>query len=166
MTSHHRVGQGIDFHRLEEGRELWLGGVRIDSDKGCVAHSDGDVLIHAICDALLGAAGLNDIGTHFPDTSDEFKGIDSKILLRRCSEMLAARGYRIVNIDSTVCLERPRIAPYISEMRSVMAEITGLSPDALSVKATTTEKMGFTGRGEGVVAMAVCLISDLIPDSL
>lgn len=166
MTLHQRIGQGIDFHRLEEGHELWLGGIRIVSPKGCVAHSDGDVLIHAICDAILGAAGLNDIGTHFPDTSPEFKGIDSKILLKRTVEMITGKGFRIVNIDSTVCLEKPKIAPYIDSMRSTLASITGLSPDAVSVKATTTEKMGFTGRGEGVVAMAVCLISDLIPDNL
>lgn len=166
MTLHHRIGQGIDFHRLEDGRELWLGGVRINSARGCVAHSDGDVLIHAICDALLGAAGLNDIGTYFPDTSDEFKGIDSKILLRRTVEMVSGKGYRIVNIDSTVCLELPRLAPHISAMRIAMASVAGISPDAISVKATTTEKMGFTGRGEGIVAMAVCLISDLIPDNI
>jgi 2-C-methyl-D-erythritol 2,4-cyclodiphosphate synthase len=166
MALHHRIGQGIDFHRLEEGRELWLGGVRINSSKGCVAHSDGDVLIHAICDALLGAAGLNDIGTHFPDTSDEYRGIDSKILLRRTVGMVNEKGYRIVNIDSTVCLEVPKLAPYIAEMRTTMAAIVNLSPDAVSVKATTTEKMGFTGRGEGIVAMAVCLIADLIPDNI
>jgi 2-C-methyl-D-erythritol 2,4-cyclodiphosphate synthase len=166
MTLHQRIGQGIDFHRLEEGRELWLGGVHIVSEKGCVAHSDGDVLIHAICDALLGAAGLNDIGTHFPDTAPEYKGIDSRILLKRTVEMLTAKGYRVVNIDSTVCLEAPRIAPYIAAMRTTLASVTGISPDAVSVKATTTEKMGFTGRGEGIVAMAVCLISDLIPDNL
>jgi len=114
MTLHQRIGQGIDFHRLEEGRELWLGGVRINSAKGCVAHSDGDVLIHAICDALLGAAGLNDIGYHFPDTSEEFRGIDSKILLKRVVELITGAGYRIVNIDSTVCLELPKLAPYIT----------------------------------------------------
>jgi len=166
MTLHQRIGQGIDFHRLEEGRELWLGGVHIDSDKGCVAHSDGDVLIHAVCDALLGAAGLNDIGTHFPDTSEEFRGIDSKILLKRTVRLISDRGYRIVNIDTTVCLELPRLAPYIQAMRTAMAGIMNVSPDAVSVKATTTEKMGFTGRGEGVVAMAVCLLSDQIPDNI
>jgi 2-C-methyl-D-erythritol 2,4-cyclodiphosphate synthase len=166
MTLHHRIGQGIDFHRLEEGRELWLGGVRINSSKGCVAHSDGDVLIHAVCDALLGAAGLNDIGTYFPDTSDEFRGIDSKILLGRTVEMINARGYRIVNIDSTVCLEVPKLAPYIAAMRTTMAAIAKISPDAVAVKATTTERMGFTGRGEGIVAMAVCLVADLIPDNV
>jgi 2-C-methyl-D-erythritol 2,4-cyclodiphosphate synthase len=166
MTLHQRIGQGIDFHRLEEGRELWLGGVHIVSEKGCIAHSDGDVLIHAICDALLGAAGLNDIGTHFPDTAPEYKGIDSKILLKHTIEMITERGYRIINIDSTVCLEAPKIAPYINAMRTTLAAIADISPDAVSVKATTTEKMGFTGRGEGVVAMAICLISDLIPDNL
>jgi 2-C-methyl-D-erythritol 2,4-cyclodiphosphate synthase len=166
MTLHHRIGQGIDFHRLEEGRELWLGGVHISSSKGCVAHSDGDVLIHAICDALLGAAGLNDIGTHFPDSSDEFKGIDSKKLLKRTAELVTGKGYRIVNIDSTVCLEVPKLAPYITAMRTTMAAVVNISPDAVSVKATTTEKMGFTGRGEGIVAMAVCLIADLIPDNV
>ncbi len=165
MALHQRIGQGIDFHRLEEGRELWLGGVHVVSHKGCVAHSDGDVLIHAICDAILGAAGMNDIGTQFPDTSDEYKGIDSKILLKRTVDMITEKGYRIVNIDSTVCLETPMLAPYISTMRNIMAAVAGISPDAISVKATTTEKMGFTGRGEGVVAMAVCLIADRIPES-
>jgi 2-C-methyl-D-erythritol 2,4-cyclodiphosphate synthase len=166
MTLHQRIGQGLDFHRLEEGRELWLGGVHIVSSKGCVAHSDGDALIHAICDALLGAAGINDIGTHFPDTSDEYKGIDSKILLKRTVKMVTEKGYRIVNIDSTVCLEAPKLAPYISAMRTTLANIAEILPDAISVKATTTEKMGFTGRGEGVVAMAVCLIADRIPDNI
>jgi 2-C-methyl-D-erythritol 2,4-cyclodiphosphate synthase len=166
MALHQRIGQGIDFHRLQEGRELWLGGVHINSPKGCIAHSDGDVLIHAICDALLGAAGLNDIGTHFPDTSEEFRGIDSKILLKRTVKMITDRGYRIVNVDSTVCLEVPKLAPYIQDMRVTMAGIMNISPEAVSVKATTTEKMGFTGRGEGVVAMAVCLLSDQIPDNI
>ena len=166
MTLHQRIGQGIDFHRLQEGRELWLRGVHINSPKGCIAHSDGDVLIHAICDALLGAAGLNDIGTHFPDTSEEFRGIDSKILLKRTVKMITDRGYRIVNVDSTVCLEVPKLAPYIQDMRVTMAGIMNISPEAVSVKATTTEKMGFTGRGEGVVAMAVCLLSDQIPDNI
>jgi 2-C-methyl-D-erythritol 2,4-cyclodiphosphate synthase len=166
MTLHQRIRQGIDFHRLEEGRELWLGGVHVISEKGCVAHSDGDVLIHAVCDALLGAAGLNDIGTHFPDTVEEFRGIDSKILLKRTVKMITERGYRIVNVDSTVCLELPRLAPYIQAMRTTMAGIMNVSPDAVSVKATTTEKMGFTGRGEGVVAMAVCLLADQIPDNI
>jgi len=166
MTLRHRIGQGIDFHRLAEGRELWLGGVHIVSPAGCVAHSDGDALIHAICDALLGAAGLRDIGFHFPDTSPEFKDIDSKILLKRTAGLIAAKGFRVVNIDSTVCLESPRLAPYIEAMRSTLAEIVGINPDSVAVKATTTEKMGFTGRGEGVIAMAVCLIADMIPDNI
>jgi len=153
-----RTGQGIDFHRLEKGRALWLGGVNIPSDKGCVAHSDGDVLLHAICDALLGAAGLRDIGFHFPDTSNEFRNIDSKILLGRSYEMIRGKGFHVVNIDSTVCLERPKISPFIPEMRSVIAGITGTDPDDVSIKATTTEEMGFTGRGEGVVAIASVLL--------
>lgn len=166
MTLRQRIGQGIDFHRLREGRELWLGGVRIESDRGCEAHSDGDVLIHAICDALLGAAGLRDIGYYFPDTSDEFSGIDSKILLGRTNDLLSENGFRIVNIDSTVCLEKPKIAPYIDVMRKTLAEVTGLTPEAIAIKATTTEKMGFAGRGEGIMALAVCLISDRLPDNL
>jgi len=166
MTLRHRIGQGIDFHHLAEGRELWLGGVHIPSAKGCVAHSDGDALIHAICDALLGAAGLNDIGFHFPDTSDEFKNIDSKILLRRTVDIISKKGFRIVNIDSTVCLETPKLSQHISAMRAALAEATGLNSDSIAVKATTTEKMGFTGRGEGVIAMAVCLIADMIPDNI
>lgn len=153
-----RTGQGIDFHRLEKGRPLWLGGVNIPSDKGCVAHSDGDVLLHAICDALLGAAGLRDIGFQFPDTSNEFRDIDSKILLGRSYEMIRGKGFHVVNIDSTVCLERPKISPFIPEMKSVIAGITETDPDDVSVKATTTEEMGFTGRGEGVVAIASVLL--------
>ncbi len=153
-----RTGQGIDFHRLEKGRALWLGGVNIPSDKGCVAHSDGDVLLHAICDALLGAAGLRDIGFHFPDTSNEFRNINSKILLGRSYEMIRGKGFHVVNIDSTVCLERPKISPFIPEMKSVIAGITGTDPDDVSIKATTTEEMGFTGRGEGVVAIASVLL--------
>lgn len=166
MTLRQRIGQGIDFHRLEEGRDLWLGGVHIASPKGCVAHSDGDVLIHAICDALLGAAGLRDIGFYFPDSSEEFRNIDSKILLKRTVDIISDNGFRIVNIDSTICLEAPRISPYIEAMRAKLAETAGIAPDAVSVKATTTEKMGFTGRGEGVVAMAICLVSEKITENL
>jgi 2-C-methyl-D-erythritol 2,4-cyclodiphosphate synthase len=154
-----RIGQGIDFHRLEKGLNLWLGGVNIPSEKGCVAHSDGDVLLHALCDALLGAAGSGDIGHHFPDTSSEFRNIDSKILLARTYELINKSGYVIVNIDSTICLERPKIAPYVPEMRSVISSILNISIDSVSVKATTTEKLGFTGREEGVVGMAVALLS-------
>jgi len=153
-----RIGQGIDFHRLETGLKLWLGGILIPSDKGCVAHSDGDVLLHAICDAMLGAAALGDIGHHFPDTSPEYKNIDSKILLKRTSEKIREKGLSVVNIDSTVCLEKPKIAPYIYKMRSAISANLGIDIDAVSVKATTTEKLGFTGREEGIVAMASVLL--------
>jgi len=153
-----RTGQGIDFHRLKKGLKLWLGGVNISSDKGCVAHSDGDVLLHAICDAMLGAAALGDIGHHFPDTSEEFKDIDSKILLQRTREIISNKGYSVVNIDTTICLQNPKIAPFIPEMRSVISSILGISPGDVSVKATTTEKMGFVGRGEGIAAMASVLL--------
>jgi 2-C-methyl-D-erythritol 2,4-cyclodiphosphate synthase len=154
-----RIGQGIDFHRLEKGLDLWLGGVKIPSDRGCVAHSDGDVLIHAICDAMLGAAGMQDIGFYFPDTSDEYRNIDSKILLRKCFEMVREKGYSIINIDSTVCLEKPKISAFNEAMRRVISEIIGSDPYNVTIKATTTEKLGFTGREEGIVAMAVVLLS-------
>ena len=152
-----RIGQGIDFHRFEKGLNLWIGGIKIPSEKGCVAHSDGDVLLHAICDAILGAAGLNDIGHFFPDSSPEFKNIDSKILLKKTFDIIQKKGYKIINIDSTVCLEKPKIAPYIPEMKRVISAIVGTSPEDISIKATTTEKMGFTGREEGIVALAVTL---------
>ncbi len=154
-----RTGQGIDFHRLEKGLKLWLGGVHIPSDKGCLAHSDGDVLLHAICDAILGAAALGDIGHHFPDNSPEFKNIDSKILLKRTFALAREKGYNIVNVDSTVCLEKPRIADHIPEMRSTIAGILNMSPDDISVKATTAEKMGFVGREEGIMALASVLLN-------
>lgn len=154
-----KIGQGIDFHRLESGLKLWLGGILIPSDKGCVAHSDGDVLIHAICDALLGAAGLGDIGYYFPDSNIEFKGIDSKILLKRTFGLINEKGYNINNLDCTVCLEDPKIAPFIPEMRKTIADILSTSSDNVTIKATTTEKLGFTGRGEGIIGMAVVLIS-------
>lgn len=153
-----RTGQGVDFHRLETGRDLWLGGVNIPSEKGCVAHSDGDVLLHALCDALLGAAGLNDIGHYFPDTSSEFKNIDSKILLERTRLIIEEKGFRLINADCTVCLESPKISPFINEMKRIISGILLTTPDTISVKATTTEKMGFTGRGEGVVAIAAVLL--------
>jgi 2-C-methyl-D-erythritol 2,4-cyclodiphosphate synthase len=153
-----RTGQGIDFHRLENGLDLWLGGILIPSEKGCVAHSDGDVLLHSICDAMLGAAGLGDIGHHFPDSSPEFKNIDSKILLGRTYKLIKEKGFVIGNIDSTVCLEKPKIAPYIPEMRNVISKILETSPDNISVKATTTEKLGFIGREEGIMAIAVVLL--------
>lgn len=153
-----RIGYGIDFHQLVAGRDLWLGGVKIPSEKGALGHSDADVLLHAICDALLGAAALGDIGTHFPDTKDEFKGIDSKILLARSIELVHEAGYRPVNVDSTLCLEKPKIKPYVPEMQAVIARILGLQTGDVSVKATTTEKMGFVGREEGLVAHAVVLL--------
>jgi 2-C-methyl-D-erythritol 2,4-cyclodiphosphate synthase len=154
-----RIGQGIDFHRLETGLKLWLGGVNIPSEKGCVAHSDGDVLIHAICDALLGAAGLQDIGHYFPDSSSEFKGIDSKILLKRTFGFISEKGYKVINIDCTVCLEKPKIAPYIPEMRNTISSLLYTEPENVTIKATTTEKMGFTGREEGIIGMAAVLLS-------
>ncbi len=153
-----KIGQGIDFHRLENGLSLWIGGILIPSEKGCVAHSDGDVLLHSICDALLGAAGLRDIGYYFPDTSAEFRDIDSKILLGRTFGYIKEKGFRIVNIDSTVMLEKPKIAPYISEMRTVIAAILGMQTENISIKATTTEKMGPVGREEGITATAVVLL--------
>jgi 2-C-methyl-D-erythritol 2,4-cyclodiphosphate synthase len=154
-----RIGQGIDFHRLEKGLDLNLGGVRIPSDKGCVAHSDGDVLLHAICDALLGAAGLRDIGFYFPDTRQEYKDIDSKILLKKTLDLLKEKGYSIVNIDSTVCLEKPKISDFIPGMRAIISAIAGTEPDDVTIKATTTEKLGFIGSEEGIVAIAVVLLS-------
>ncbi len=156
-----RIGQGIDFHRLEKGLKLWLGGIFIPSEKGCIAHSDGDVLLHAICDALLGAAGLPDIGSHFPDSDPEFKNIRSTILLERTYNIIRKKGYKVSNIDCTVCLEKPKIAPYIPEMRSIISGILETSPDNISVKATTTEKLGFTGREEGIVALAVVLLEKI-----
>lgn len=153
-----RIGHGFDVHALAEGLPLWLGGVRIDHTKGCVAHSDGDVAIHAICDALLGAAALGDIGKLFPDTSDEFKGIDSKILLRRVVEQLGKAGYAVGNIDCTIVMQRPKLRPRIDEMRQALAEAAGVAVDCVSVKATTTERLGFEGREEGVSAHAVTLI--------
>jgi 2-C-methyl-D-erythritol 2,4-cyclodiphosphate synthase len=154
-----RIGQGIDFHRLEIGLNLWLGGVNIPSEKGCVAHSDGDVLLHAMCDALLGAAGLSDIGHYFPDSSVEFKNIDSKILLKKTFNLVNEKGFRVINIDSTVCLEKPRISSFIPEMRNVIAALVETYPDNITIKATTTEKLGFTGREEGIIAIAVVLLS-------
>jgi 2-C-methyl-D-erythritol 2,4-cyclodiphosphate synthase len=153
-----RVGNGYDVHQLAEGLPLVLGGVKIPHTKGCVAHSDGDVLIHAICDAILGALALGDIGQHFPDTSDEFSGIDSRILLSRVAEMIRSRGWDIVNIDGTLLAQKPKIAPYVPLMRQALADVLGLPVDAVSVKATTTEHLGFVGREEGIAAEAVCLL--------
>lgn len=156
-----RVGQGIDFHRLENGLDLWVGGIIIPSEFGAVAHSDGDVLIHAICDALLGAAGMRDIGFHFPDTDERFKGIDSKILLKKVIELLELNGFSPVNIDSTVCLEKPKLSPHIESIKDSLSEVTGLERTRIGIKATTTEKMGFTGRGEGIAATATVLVRSL-----
>ena len=153
-----RIGFGTDFHQLVTGRDLWIGGIKIPHHKGALGHSDADVLLHAICDAMLGALGLGDIGFHFPDTSNEFKGIDSKILLRKSFDLIVKEGYKIVNIDSTLCLELPKIKPYVQEMREAISSILGLSPNEVSIKATTTEKMGFVGREEGLVAYAVVLL--------
>ena len=153
-----RVGMGYDVHQLVEGRDLWLGGIKIEHSKGLLGHSDADVLIHAICDALLGAANLRDIGYHFPDTSDATLGMDSKIILRRTVELIATKGYRLGNIDATICAERPKMNPHIPEMQRVMADVIGCDPDQISIKATTTERLGFTGRQEGMAAYATVLI--------
>ena len=153
-----RVGFGFDVHQLVEGRDLWLGGIRLEHTKGLLGHSDADVLIHAICDALLGAANMRDIGYHFPDTGAEFKNIDSKILLRRTVEIIATKGYRVGNIDATVCAERPKLKAHIPSMQECLAECMGIDVDDISIKATTTEKLGFTGREEGISAYATVLI--------
>ena len=153
-----RIGQGYDVHALAPQLPLWLGGIRIDSPVGCIAHSDGDVAIHALCDALLGALALGDIGHHFPDNSDEFKGIDSKILLARVLGLVRERGWQPVNVDITIALQRPKLAPHIAGMRACLAGILGISEDRVSVKATTTEKLGFVGRGAGCEVWAVALL--------
>jgi 2-C-methyl-D-erythritol 2,4-cyclodiphosphate synthase len=152
-----RIGFGIDFHQLVEGRDFWLGGVLIPHTKGALGHSDADVLLHAICDAMLGAACLGDIGEHFPDTSAEFKNIDSKILLSRTNSIIKKENYNLVNIDSTLCLQQPKIKPYVNQMQTVIAQLVELNENAVSIKATTTEKLGFVGREEGVVAYATFL---------
>ena len=153
-----RVGFGMDVHKFVAERDLWIGGIKVPYEFGLAGHSDADVLIHAICDALLGAANLRDIGFQFPDTSDEFLNIDSKILLRRTGELLASKGYKIGNIDATVAAQAPKLNPHIPAMQEVMAEVLGIDVDALSIKATTTEKLGFEGRKEGITAYAVVLI--------
>ena len=153
-----RIGYGIDFHQLVEGRDLVIGGVTIPHHKGALGHSDADVLLHAICDALLGAACLGDIGVHFPDTSLEFKNIDSKILLAKTRVLIEAEGYAVGNIDASLCLEAPKIKPYVALMQETIAGILGIGIKDVSIKATTTETMGFVGREEGLVAHAVCLI--------
>ena len=153
-----RVGFGFDVHKLEENQPFWIGGIQVPHTKGAIGHSDADVLVHAICDALLGAANLGDIGLHFPDTSADFKGIDSKLLLKDCVKLLKEKGYSIGNVDATVSLQKPKLRPHIAEMSRVMAGVMEIEEDLVSVKATTTEKLGFVGREEGVSAHAVALI--------
>lgn len=153
-----RIGMGFDVHRLVEGRDLFLGGIKIPHTLGLLGHSDADVLIHAICDALLGAANLRDIGYHFPDTGKEYYNIDSKILLRRTTDLLKAKGYKIGNIDATICAERPKINPHVTQMKEVLAPLMDITTEDISIKATTTEKLGFTGREEGISAYVVALI--------
>ena len=154
----YRIGTGIDFHKLVEGRDLWIGGVQIPHYKGALGHSDADVLLHAICDALLGALSLGDIGKHFPDTDDSIKNIDSKILLAKTYELIVAKGYKVVNVDSNVCLELPKIMPFAEQMRTAIASILKTDVENISIKATTTEKMGFAGREEGLFANATVLL--------
>jgi 2-C-methyl-D-erythritol 2,4-cyclodiphosphate synthase len=154
----YRIGFGVDYHQLTEDRDLWIGGVKIPHHKGAKGHSDADVLLHAICDAMLGAACLGDIGVHFPDTSPEFRNIDSKILLKRSFDLVKAEGYKVVNLDTTLCLQEPRIKPFVHSMQEVIASILQISIKDVSIKATTTEKMGFVGREEGLVAYATTLL--------
>jgi len=153
-----RIGFGYDVHQLQQGLPFWLGGVQIEHTKGSLGHSDGDALIHAICDAMLGAANLGDIGVHFPDTDPSLKGIDSKILLRKTMDIIAQKGYTIGNIDSTICLQRPKVKDYIPKMQAELAKALDIEPQQISIKATTTEKLGFVGREEGVSAYAVVLL--------
>ena len=154
----YRIGSGVDFHKLAEGRELWIGGVNIPHHKGALGHSDADVLLHAICDALLGALSLGDIGIHFPDTDTAYKNIGSKILLKRTVELIHKEGYRVINVDSTVCLQSPKIRPYTDQMRREIAEILAINEMDVSVKATTTEQLGFVGREEGLMAYSTVLL--------
>ena len=153
-----RIGSGVDFHQLGEGRPLMLGGVHVPYERGCIGHSDADVLLHAICDALLGALALGDIGVHFPDTDQRYKGVDSKLLLQETVRLITQEGYRVVNIDSSLCLQEPKIKPYVPKMQDTIAALTGLTPRDVSIKATTTESLGFVGRKEGVVAYASALL--------
>ena len=154
----YRIGSGVDFHKLAEGRELWIGGVKIPHHKGALGHSDADVLLHAICDALLGALCLGDIGVHFPDTDPAYKNIDSKILLQKTIELVSREGYSIINIDTTLCLQSPRIREYVPQMQKTIATIAGIGEKDISIKATTTERMGFVGREEGLMAYATVLV--------
>ena len=154
----HRIGSGVDFHQLKRGRELWIGGVNIPFKKGALGHSDADVLLHAICDALLGALALGDIGIHFPNTSKEFKNIQSTVLLQRTMDLVKQKGYLVVNIDSTICLQEPKLKQYTAEMRKIISSIAGVSENDVSIKATTTEEMGFIGKGKGIMAYATVLL--------
>ena len=154
-----RVGFGFDVHQLVEGRELWLGGIRLEHSLGLLGHSDADVLIHSICDALLGAANMRDIGYHFPDNAGEYKNIDSKILLKKTVDLIATKGYQVGNIDATICAERPKLKTFIPQMQETLASVMGVDVDDVSIKATTTEKLGFTGREEGISAYATVLIN-------
>jgi len=154
----YRIGSGVDYHQLVAGRELWIGGVKIPHTKGALGHSDADVLLHAICDAMLGALALGDIGFHFPDTDASLKNIDSKILLKRSTELIEVKGYKVINIDSTLCLQAPKIKSYVPQMQQTIAEIVHVGIDAVSVKATTTEQLGFIGREEGLKAYATVLL--------
>ena len=156
-----RIGQGYDVHALQAGLPMWLGGVRIPSETGFVAHSDGDVAIHALCDALLGALALGDIGHHFPDTSEEWKGVDSKLLLKKVCALVAEKGYAVSNVDVTIALQAPKIGRYVPQMRECLADVMGVGVDRVSVKATTTERLGFVGRGEGCEVWAVALLTAL-----
>ena len=155
-----RIGFGFDVHRLEEGRDFWIGGIKIEHPAGAVGHSDADVMIHAICDALLGAANLNDIGHHFPDTSEKYKNIDSKLLLKEVIRLITEKKYAIGNIDVTLCLQQPKIASYIPKMKEALSSIMKINMDDLSIKATTTEKLGYVGREEGVSCYAVALLKN------
>jgi len=157
----YRIGQGYDVHRLEKGLQMWLGGVQIQSPVGFVAHSDGDVAIHALCDAMLGALALGDIGHHFPDTSDEYKGIDSKILLGRVNALILSKGWKVSNADITIALQAPKIAPYVQSMRQTLSDILSINMDCVSVKATTTERLGFVGRAEGCEVWAIVLLEKI-----
>ena len=157
-----RIGFGVDFHQLVEGRDLWIGGIKIPHSKGALGHSDADVLLHAICDAMLGAACLGDIGVHFPDTSIEYKNIDSKVLLKKSYDLITAEGYGIINIDSTLCLESPKIKLFVPAMQATISTILNLSSKDVSIKATTTEKMGFVGREEGLIAYASILLKQFV----
>ena len=154
----YRIGSGVDYHRLIEGRDLWIGGIKIPHTKGALGHSDADVLLHAICDALLGALALGDIGIHFPDSDISYKNIDSKILLKNCIDLIDSKGYKVINIDSTLCLQAPKINPYVVQMQQIIASIANVTANDVSIKATTTELLGFIGREEGLKAYASVLL--------